>query len=66
MTGSETLHLVLFHSSNIGVESVEKRPDRVKQMFSDTCLRRDSAPESRTNSNIAQALGGKGFLEKHD
>lgn len=56
---------LLFHSSNVGVESTEERHDRVRADVSDTCLRgaRDSAPESPANSNIAQALGKKDSLK---
>lgn len=45
---------------------MEECPDRVKADLSDTCLHRagDSAPKSRANSNIAQALGKKDSLKK--
>lgn len=44
---------------------MEERPDRVKADVSDTCLRRGTlTPESRANSNIAQALGKKDSLKK--
>lgn len=47
------------------MESTEERRDRVGADVSDACVRgaRDSAPESRANSNIAQALGKKDSLK---